>query len=150
ALMTGYGYRAYLVEGDDPPAVHRLLAATMDAVFDEIAYIQQQARAGGPPSRPRWPMIVLRTPKGWTGPATVDGVPVEGTWRSHQVPLPAVREDESHLALLREWMLSYRPGELFDESGAPVESIVDWLPRGELRMSASPYANGGKRSRALE
>jgi xylulose-5-phosphate/fructose-6-phosphate phosphoketolase len=150
ALMTGYGYHPYLVEGDDPAAVHQRLAATMDRVFDEIATVQQEARSGGPPSRPRWPMIVLRTPKGWTGPATVDGAPVEGTWRAHQVPLPAARDDEAHLTQLHEWMLSYRPGELFDESGKPMSSIVDWLPRGDRRMSANPHANGGKHARALD
>ena len=120
ALLTGYGYRPYLVEGDDPAAVHQLLAATLDEVFDEIAEIQRQARAGGVVTdRPQWPMIVLRTPKGWTGPKEVDGVPVEGTWRAHQVPLSAARDDEAHLALLRDWMLSYRPDELFDAAGAP-------------------------------
>src|SRR5689334_272676 len=150
ALLTGYGYHPYLVEGDDPAEVHPLLAATMDRVFDEIATLQQEARSGGAPSRPRWPMIVLRTPKGWTGPATVDGVPVEGTWRAHQVPLPAARDDEAHLVQLQDWMRSYRPDELFDEAGAPVPSIVDWLPRGERRMSANPHANGGRQPRGLE
>jgi xylulose-5-phosphate/fructose-6-phosphate phosphoketolase len=150
ALLTGYGYRPYLVDGDDPVIVHQLLAATLDRVFDEIAYIQRQARSEGVISRPRWPMIVLRTPKGWTGPATVDGVPVEGTWRSHQVPLPAARDDEVHLAQLRDWMLSYRPDELFDDAGAPRAPIVDWLPRGDLRMSANPHTNGGRNPRALE
>jgi len=150
ALLTGYGYRPYLVDGDDPVIVHQLMAATLDRVFDEIAYIQRQARSEGVISRPRWPMIVLRTPKGWTGPATVDGVPVEGTWRSHQVPLSAARDDEVHLAQLRDWMLSYRPDELFDEAGAPRAPIVDWLPRGDLRMSANPHTNGGRNPRALE
>src|SRR5690348_8024788 len=147
ALLTGYGYRPYLVDGDDPVIVHQLMAATLDRVFDEIAYIQRQARSEGVISRPRWPMIVLRTPKGWTGPTTVDGVPVEGTWRAHQVPLSAARDDEAHLLQLQDWMRSYRPDELFDETGAPRPSIVDWLPRGERRMSANPHANGGRQPR---
>jgi xylulose-5-phosphate/fructose-6-phosphate phosphoketolase len=150
ALMTGYGYRPYLVDGDDPVIVHQLMAATLDRAFDEIAYIQRQARSEGVISRPRWPMIVLRTPKGWTGPTTVDGVPVEGTWRSHQVPLSAARDDEVHLAQLRDWMLSYRPDELFDDAGAPRPALVDWLPRGDRRMSANPHTNGGRDPRALE
>jgi xylulose-5-phosphate/fructose-6-phosphate phosphoketolase len=150
ALLTGYGYKAYLVEGDDPETVHQQLAATLDTVFDEIAAIQHDARVDGATDRPRWPMIVLRTPKGWTGPKEVDGLPVEGTWRAHQVPLSAARDDPAHLAALREWMLSYRPNELFDANGTPTLSIVDWLPRGELRMSANPHTNGGRYPRDLE
>jgi xylulose-5-phosphate/fructose-6-phosphate phosphoketolase len=150
ALMRGYGYEPYLVAGDDPATVHQALAATLDTVFDRIAEIQRAARVDGMTGRPRWPMIVLRTPKGWTGPKEVDGVPVEGTWRAHQVPLSAARGDAAHLQALRDWMLSYRPEELFDGSGAPRPSIVDWLPTGELRMGANPNANGGARPRALE
>jgi xylulose-5-phosphate/fructose-6-phosphate phosphoketolase len=150
ALLTGYGYRPYLVEGDDPARVHQLLAATLDRVMDEIAAIQRAAREGSSDARPVWPMIVLRTPKGWTGPKEVDGVPVEGTWRAHQVPLTAARDDTAHLAALRDWMLSYRPTELFDSAGAPVPSIVDWLPTGEARMSANPHTNGGPHPRELE
>ncbi len=150
ALMRGYGYEPYLVAGDDPATVHQALAATLDTVFDRIAEIQRAARVDGVTGRPRWPMIVLRTPKGWTGPKEVDGVPVEGTWRAHQVPLSAARGDAAHLQALRDWMLSYRPEELFDGSGAPRPSIVDWLPTGELRMGANPNANGGARPRALE
>jgi xylulose-5-phosphate/fructose-6-phosphate phosphoketolase len=150
ALLRGYGYHPYLVAGDDPAAVHQLLAATLDTAFDEIAAIQHAARQDGDESRPRWPMIVLRTPKGWTGPKEVDGKPVEGTWRAHQVPLSAARDDAAHLAALREWMLSYRPAELFDESGTPRADIVDWLPTGELRMGANPHANGGRHPRDLE
>jgi xylulose-5-phosphate/fructose-6-phosphate phosphoketolase len=150
ALMRGYGYEPFLVAGDDPAAVHQQIAATFDAVFDRIAEIQRAFRDGQHPPRPRWPMIVLRTPKGWTGPHTVDGLQVEGTWRAHQVPLSAARDDAAHLDALREWMLSYRPEELFDEAGTPRPSIVDWLPRGELRMGASPYANGGPHPRDLE
>jgi xylulose-5-phosphate/fructose-6-phosphate phosphoketolase len=143
ALLRGYGYLPYLVEGDDPAAMHQLMAATLDEVFDRITAIQHAARAGGDLSRPRWPMIVFRTPKGWTGPKEVDGLPVEGTWRAHQVPLPAARDDPAHLAQLEAWMRSYRPDELFDDDGAPRPGIVDWLPAGELRMGANPHANGG-------
>ncbi len=150
ALLRGYGYEPYLVAGDDPEAVHQLLAATLDTVFDRIAAIQHAARDGGSTDRPQWPVIVLRTPKGWTGPKQVDGVPVEGTWRAHQVPLSAARGDAAHLSTLREWMLSYRPDELFDAAGAPQPSIVDWLPTGELRMGANPHANGGAHPRDLE
>jgi xylulose-5-phosphate/fructose-6-phosphate phosphoketolase len=150
ALLAGYGHKPYLVEGDDPATVHQHLAATLDTVFDEIAALQHAARVDGAADRPRWPMIVLRTPKGWTGPKEVDGLPVEGTWRAHQVPLSAARDDPAHLALLERWMRSYRPEELFDPHGAPVSSIVDWLPRGERRMSANPHANGGRYPRDLE
>jgi xylulose-5-phosphate/fructose-6-phosphate phosphoketolase len=150
ALLTGYGYRPYLVEGDEPAAVHQLLAATLDAVFDEIAAIQRRAREEGDTTRPRWPMIVLRTPKGWTGPKEVDGLPVEGTWRAHQVPLSAARGDAAHLKQLAAWMRSYRPEELFDADGMPRADVVDWLPRGDLRMSANPHTNGGRYPRDLE
>ncbi|WP_344134069.1 phosphoketolase family protein [Luedemannella flava] len=150
ALMTGYGYKPYLVEGDDPAAVHQLLAATLDTIFDEIAEIQRRAREEGVTERPRWPMIVFRTPKGWTGPKVVDGVPVEGTWRAHQVPLSAARGDAAHLAALEEWMRSYRPEELFDDSGAPQPVLTQWLPTADLRMGANPHANGGRSPRSLE
>jgi xylulose-5-phosphate/fructose-6-phosphate phosphoketolase len=150
ALLYGYGYTPYLVEGDDPHRVHELLASTMDKVFDEIGMIQFRARIEGATERPRWPMIVLRTPKGWTGPKEVDGLPVEGTWRAHQVPLSAVRDNPTHLAQLEEWMRSYRPDELFDSNGAPRADLVDWLPRGELRISANPHTNGGAVRRDLE
>jgi xylulose-5-phosphate/fructose-6-phosphate phosphoketolase len=143
ALLEGYGWTPYLVAGEDPDAVHQQLAATLDTVFDEIAAIQRRARAGGDRSRPRWPMIVLRTPKGWTGPKEVDGVRVEGTWRAHQVPLSAVRTDDGHRAALEEWMRSYRPDELFDDGGRPRSELVDWLPQGSRRMGANPHANGG-------
>jgi xylulose-5-phosphate/fructose-6-phosphate phosphoketolase len=150
ALLTGYGYRPYLVAGDDPAAVHQSLAATLDRVFDEITEIQRVAREDGVTDRPQWPMIVLRTPKGWTGPHEVDGVQVEGTWRAHQVPLSAARDDVAHLKRLEEWMRSYRPEELFDASGAPVAALTGWLPSGEARMSANPHANGGRYPRDLE
>jgi xylulose-5-phosphate/fructose-6-phosphate phosphoketolase len=150
ALLRGYGYKPYLVEGTDPETMHQLFAATLDEVFDEIAGIQRRAREEGATDRPQWPMIVLRTPKGWTGPKQVDGEPVEGTWRAHQVPLSAARGDTKHLAALEDWMRSYRPEELFTADGAPVPSIVDWLPSGDLRMGASPHANGGRLTRDLE
>ena len=149
-LLEGYGYLPYLVEGDDPARVHQLMAATLDEVIGEIRRIQQQAREGGVERRPRWPMIVLRTPKGWTGPAEVDGLAVEGTWRSHQVPLSNVRADPEHLVLLEAWMRSYRPEELFDEEGRPGESLLAWLPKGPRRMGANPHSNGGLLSRDLK
>jgi xylulose-5-phosphate/fructose-6-phosphate phosphoketolase len=150
ALLTGYGYRPYLVDGSDPQQMHQLLAATLDEILDRIAEIQHAARTGELTERPRWPMIVFRTPKGWTGPKFVDGKQVEGTWRAHQVPLSAARDDLNHLAALREWMLSYRPEELFDERGAPRPEVVDWLPVGDLRMGANPHTNGGRAPRALD
>ncbi len=149
-LLEGYGYLPYLVEGDDPARVHQLMAATLDEVIGEIRRIQQQAREGGVERRPRWPMIVLRTPKGWTGPAEVDGVAVEGTWRSHQVPLSNVRADPEHLVMLEAWMRSYRPEELFDEEGRPGESLLTWLPKGPRRLGANPHSNGGLLSRDLK
>ncbi len=150
ALLNGYGYRPYLVEGIDADLVHQRLAATLDEIFARIDDIQREARENGVTDRPRWPMIVLRTPKGWTGPKEVDGVPVENTWRSHQVPLSAARGDAAHLEALEQWMRSYRPHELFDANGAPSPAIVDWLPVEDLRMGANPHANGGRRPRPLE
>ena len=144
ALFEGYGWTPYLVDGDEPEAVHQQLAATLDVVFDDIAALQGRARADGDRRRPRWPMIVLRTPKGWTGPGEVDGLPTEGTWRSHQVPLGRVRTDDAHRAALEAWMRSYRPDELFDAQGRPRLEVVDWLPRGHRRMGANPHANGGR------
>jgi len=150
ALLAGYGWDAYLVAGDDPALVHRQLAATLDHVVGEIRAIHRRAREDGDRSRPRWPMIVLRTPKGWTGPKVVDGVQIEGTWRAHQVPLSAVRENPDHLELLESWMRSYRPEELFDDGGRPRAQLVDWLPKGQRRMGANPHANGGLLLRDLE
>jgi xylulose-5-phosphate/fructose-6-phosphate phosphoketolase len=147
SLLEGYGYRPYIVSGDDPATMHRLMAGTLDAALDEIARIQAAARAdsaaGGSAERPRWPMIVLRTPKGWTGPKVVDGLPVEGTWRSHQVPLSRVKEDPVHLAELERWLRSYHPEELFDEDGRLIPELRVLPPAGERRMSANPHANGG-------
>ncbi|GAB3979590.1 phosphoketolase family protein [Actinoallomurus acanthiterrae] len=142
ALLEGYGHRPIIVSGDEPADVHRKLADALDDAVDDIARIQASAR-GGSTERPRWPMVVLRTPKGWTGPREVDGVPVEGTWRAHQVPLARVREDPEHLAALEAWLRSYRPEELFDEDGRPVPELLALPPEGERRMSATPHANGG-------
>jgi xylulose-5-phosphate/fructose-6-phosphate phosphoketolase len=143
ALFEGYGYRPLLVEGDEPEPVHQQLAAALDDALDDIARIQHAARVDGETRRPRWPMLILRTPKGWTGPKEVDGLPVEGTWRSHQVPLADVREHPERLVQLEEWLRSYHPEELFDERGAPVPELEALAPRGERRMSANPHANGG-------
>ena len=143
ALLEGYGWQPLLVSGDDPAAVHQQLAAALDEALDEIGEIQRAAREDGVATRPRWPMLVLRTPKGWTGPAEVDGLPVEGTWRSHQVPIADVRGNAAHLRLLEEWLRSYRPEELFDERGALVPELQALAPQGDRRMSANPHANGG-------
>jgi xylulose-5-phosphate/fructose-6-phosphate phosphoketolase len=142
-LLRGYGYSVRTVEGDDPKLVHQQLAATMDAVIAEIREIQERARARGDVTRPAWPAIVLKTPKGWTGPKVVDGLPVEGTWRAHQVPLDAARTNPEHLALLEAWMRSYRPEELFDGSGTLVPELAALAPSGERRMGSNPHANGG-------
>jgi xylulose-5-phosphate/fructose-6-phosphate phosphoketolase len=149
SLLEGYGHRPILVSGDDPAQVHQDLAAAMDDAFDDIAAIQSHARTGGDRRRPTWPMIVLRTPKGWTGPKVVDGVQVEGTWRSHQVPLSEVRTNPDHLALLETWLRSYRPDELFTADGALRADLAALPPRGERRMSANPHANGGKLLQSL-
>jgi xylulose-5-phosphate/fructose-6-phosphate phosphoketolase len=143
SLLVGCGYAPRFVAGDDPPSMHRLMAETLDTVLDEIATIQQMARGGGITERPRWPVLVLRTPKGWTGPKVVDGLPVEGTWRAHQVPLSEVSTNPEHLNQLEEWLRSYRPEELFDESGAVRPEIAALAPNGTRRMGANPHANGG-------
>ncbi len=150
SLLQGYGYAPRFVTGSDPELVHQQMAATLDAVLDEIAQIQRAAREGGASDRPVWPMIVLRTPKGWTGPKEVDGLPVEGTFRAHQVPLPNVRENPEHLAQLESWMRSYRPEELFDDAGALKAELAALAPEGERRMGANPHANGGLLLRDLE
>jgi xylulose-5-phosphate/fructose-6-phosphate phosphoketolase len=149
ALFEGYGHRPILVSGDDPAAVHQAFAAALDDALDEIAQIQQSARETGVSERPRWPMIVLRTPKGWTGPKEVDGLPVEGTWRSHQVPMTDVRDNPDHLRVLEDWLQSYRPEELFDSRGILVEELRALAPEGDRRMSANPHANGGALLRDL-
>jgi xylulose-5-phosphate/fructose-6-phosphate phosphoketolase len=144
SLFVGYGYRPYFVEGADPATMHQAMAATLDRVFDEIREIQASARGGsGAPKRPRWPMIVLATPKGWTGPKEVDGKKVEGFWRSHQVPFGDTASNPAHMHLLEQWMRSYRPEELFDERGALVPELAALAPAGSRRMGANPHANGG-------
>src|SRR6266540_3149856 len=146
ALMRGYGHEPLFFSAsadDDHADVHRRFAATLDRALDEIETIQRRAREDGVSERPAWPMIVLRTPKGWTGPAEVDGLPVEGTWRSHQVPMTDVRSNPEHLRLLEEWLRSYRPEELFDEQGRLAEKVKALAPKGDRRMSANPHANGG-------
>ncbi|MFC4021955.1 phosphoketolase [Micromonospora sp. GCM10011542] len=148
-LMRGNGYQPYVVAGDDPAQVHRTLAATLDRALDEIDAIQRRARAGGVVERPRWPMVILRTPKGWTGPREVDGKEVEGTYRAHQVPLSKVRDNPAHLAELERWLRSYRPEELFDATGAPIEELRELPPRGQRRMSDNPVTNGGMVLRGL-
>ena len=143
ALLEGYGHRVYLVSGDDPAQVHQDLAAAMDDAVTEIARIQRAARTDGERQRPRWPLIVLATPKGWTGPKEVDGLPAEGTWRSHQVPLANLADNPEHLHQLEDWLRSYRPEELFDEAGALIPELAALPPTGQARMSANPHANGG-------
>ncbi|WP_373509207.1 phosphoketolase [Thiocapsa sp.] len=142
ALFYGYGYAPYIVEGDDPMRMHQLMAAALDTVVAEIQRIQNDARAFGFDTRPRWPMIILRSPKGWTGPKSVDGKATEGTFRSHQVPMADMRHP-GHLEILEDWLKSYRPEELFDASGRLKADIAALAPQGERRMSASPHANGG-------
>ena len=151
-LFRGYGHTPYFVSGDDPETVHQQLAATLDACLDEIKRIQVDTRSNGFDwsRRPRWPMIVLRTPKGWTGPAEVDGKPVAGTWRSHQVPLAELFERPDHVRLLERWMKSYRPEELFDERGRLWPELAELAPRGARRMSANPHTNGGAILRDLK
>ncbi|MFP5334010.1 MAG: phosphoketolase [Actinomycetes bacterium] len=143
SLMRGYGYEPFVVAGSDPEEMHEAFAATLDACMDRISAIQHAARHEGETRRPTWPMVVLRTPKGWTGPKEIDGKKVEGYWRSHQVPFADTRKNPDHLEALRQWMLSYRPEELFDEDGRPVPLIRDLHPPGDKRMSAIPHANGG-------
>jgi len=142
-LLQGYGYAPRFVEGEDPAIVHESMAAALDNVLDEIAAIQSDARRNGFSTRPAWPMIVLRTPKGWTGPKEVDGRQVEGTWRAHQVPLSGLRDSVEHMTMLETWLKSYRPEELFDGEGAPVPEIAELAPRGARRMGANPHSNGG-------
>ncbi len=143
SLFVGYGYTPYFVEGDDPATVHQSMAATLEEAFGKIRRIQQAARDDQDSGRPRWPMIVLRTPKGWTGPKTVSGHKVEGSWRAHQVPFSDVRDNPANLQLLTDWMQSYRPEDLFDANGTLRPEIKALAPRGNRRMSANPRANGG-------
>ena len=142
-LLVGYGHKPYFVEGDEPEQMHHLMAATLYTVLDEIRTIQSNARENNGAERPQWPMIVLRTPKGWTGPKFVDGKPVEGTFRSHQVPLSQPAKNPEHLRLLEDWLRSYKPEELFDETGKLRVELAALAPEGDRRMGANPHANGG-------
>ncbi|RPI63763.1 MAG: phosphoketolase family protein, partial [Planctomycetaceae bacterium] len=142
-LFRGYGYTPYFVEGDEPEAMHQLMAATLDTALAEIKSIQTDARVKGVKDRPRWPMIILRSPKGWTGPKTVDGLPTEGSFRSHQVPLSGMKTNPEHLRMLEEWLKSYRPAELFDSNGTLIAELHELAPKGHRRMSDNLHANGG-------
>ncbi|HEX6606543.1 MAG TPA: phosphoketolase family protein [Chloroflexia bacterium] len=144
ALIEGHGYEVFFVEGDDPARVHQQFAATLDTCYERIHAIQEEARAKGVTERPRWPAIILRTPKGWTGPKVVDGAPIEGTFRAHQVPLGDVRARPEQLTELEAWMRSYEPDKVFDENGRLIEELAALAPRGLHRMGANPHANGGK------
>ncbi len=143
SLFVGYGYKPYFVEGDDPETMHQLMAATLDTVIAEIQTIQKDARENGFSHRPQYPMIVLRSPKGWTGPKFVDGLPTENSFRSHQVPLAELASKPEHLKMLEEWMRSYKPEELFDENGKLIAELAELAPKGDRRMGANPHANGG-------
>src|SRR6059058_2445323 len=142
-LFNGYGYKPYFVEGHEPETMHQLMAATLDTIIEEIHAIQREARGKRSPSLPVWPMIVMRTPKGWTGPKFVDGKPVEGTWRAHQVPVADLDTKPEHLAILEDWMKSYHPEELFDENGTLTGELSELAPKGNRRMGSNPHANGG-------
>jgi len=150
SLFLGYGYKPYLVEGNEPEAMHQLMASTLDRIFDEIREIQTEARHGQAKTRPAWPMIILKTPKGWTGPKEVDGRKTEGFWRSHQVPFAEMVTRPDHVKLLESWMKSYQPQELFDDNGTLRPEIAALAPNGERRMSANAHANGGLLMRELD
>jgi len=150
SLIRGYGWTPYVVEGDDPPIVHRQLATALERCIMEIRQFQAEARSGGTATRPRWPMIVLRTPKGWTAPKEVDGHLVEGSWRAHQVPVTDVKTNPEHLAIVERWMRSYRPEDLFDAAGAPRAELLALPPTGTRRISANLHANGGSLRKPLE
>ncbi|GMR03913.1 MAG: phosphoketolase family protein [Gammaproteobacteria bacterium] len=149
-LFVGYGYKPYFVEGSDPETMHQWMAQTLDTVIAEIKAIQHQARTQGVGKRPPWPMIILRTPKGWTGPKEVDGKKAEGYWRSHQVPFAEMATKPDHVKLLEQWMRSYRPEELFDDNGALIPELAALAPQGDRRMGANPHANGGLLLKALK
>ncbi|HUF19133.1 MAG TPA: phosphoketolase family protein [Burkholderiales bacterium] len=149
ALFRGYGWTPYFVEGSEPDSMHQAMAATLDRCIADIRTAQAKARNNGNPLRPRWPMIVLRSPKGWTAPAEIDGRKLEGFWRAHQVPVAGVKTDPAHLKILEQWMRGYKPEELFDPHGAPVTELVELAPSGTRRMGANPHANGGVLKKAL-
>ncbi|MDN5835834.1 MAG: phosphoketolase family protein, partial [Nitrosospira sp.] len=154
SLLAGYGYQTYFVEGSDPELMHQAMAAVLDGVIDKIRVIQDEARrervSDGTITYPRWPMIILRSPKGWTGPKEVDGKKAEDYWRSHQVPLAKIGSEPSHLRLLEDWMKSYKPEELFDDNGALIPELAALAPQGKRRMGANPHANGGQLLKDLE
>lgn len=143
SLFVGYGYKPYFVEGSDPEIVHQVMASTLDTIIAEIKQIQNDARTNGYSQRPQWPMIVLRTPKGWTGPKEVDGKKTEGSWRSHQVPMAEMASHPGHVKLLEDWMKSYKPEELFDDNGTLIPELAELAPKSDRRMGANPHANGG-------
>ncbi|GAB1538415.1 hypothetical protein NUACC21_10760 [Scytonema sp. NUACC21] len=143
SLFVGYGYKPYFVEGSDPATMHQLMAATLDTIIHEIKEIQEDARNNGFSQRPQWPMIILRSPKGWTGPKEVDGKKTEDYWRSHQVPFGELQKKPEHLNLLEEWLRSYKPEELFDDNGRLIPELAELPPKGQRRMSDNPHANGG-------
>ncbi|ODG98466.1 phosphoketolase [Nostoc sp. KVJ20] len=143
SLLIGYGYKPYFIEGDDPETLHQQMAETLDMIIREIKAIQHDARTNGFSKRPQHPMLVLRTPKGWTGPKIVDDLPIENTFRAHQVPLAELASKPEHIKLLEDWMKSYKPEELFDESGKLIEELAELAPKGDRRMGANPHANGG-------
>ncbi len=143
SLFLGYGYKPYFVEGSDPATMHQLMAATLDTVVHEIKEIQEDARTNGFSQRPQWPMIILRSPKGWTGPKEIDGKKLEGFWRAHQVPFGEIASNPEHLLRLEEWMKSYKPDELFDEKGTLIPELAELAPKGQRRMGDNPHANGG-------
>lgn len=152
SLLVGYGHQPYFVEGDEPEEMHQAMAATLDQILDQIEAIQKRARSGEAPEeleRPRWPMLVLRSPKGWTGPTKVGGNSTEGSWRSHQVPLEELRQKPEHLQMLEDWLRSYRPQELFDQRGRLLDELAELAPEGNLRMGSTPWANGGALRREL-
>src|SRR5262249_16225467 len=144
ALLFGQGYEPVIVEGDEPSIMHRQFAATLEECWSKIRAIQEDARAKGPARRPRWPAIVFKTPKGWTGPKFVDGGPVEGTFRAHQGPLPNVKSNPEHLRPLAKWMKRYRREEVVDGQGRFVDSLAALAPKGDRRMGSNPHANGGR------
>ena len=146
-FFDGCGWKPYFVEGDDPMTMHRKMAETLDTVMDEIKAIQKNARENHDTTRPKWPMIVLRTPKGWTGPKVVDGKQIEGSFRAHQVPI--MMDKPEHLEMLKEWLLSYHPEELFDENGKLIPELKALAPTGDRRIGSNPHANGGKLLRDL-
>ncbi len=150
ALFKGYGWEPHFVEGDDPETMHQRMAEVVEQCVTRIRAIQSEARATNKPTRPRWPMIVLRSPKGWTGPKQVDGKKVEGFWRAHQVPVLEVKKNAEHLKIVEDWMRSYKPEQLFDEHGSLIPELRELAPKGERRMSANPHANGGKLRRPLD